>query len=89
MEKQEILNSYKRQEDKILLAQVLDKIDFMNKSQKLENTNFLDMYQISLVETFLKRLNFDNYIFFGGFEEAERKMLIVYPEKYTIEMIIN
>ncbi len=87
MEKQEILNSYKRQEDKILLAQVLDKIDFMNKSQKLENTNFLDMYQISLVETFLKKLNFDNYIFFGGFEEAERKMLIVYPEKYTIEMI--
>ena len=28
MEKQKILNDYKKQEDKILLAQVLDKIEF-------------------------------------------------------------
>ena len=87
MEKQDILNNYKRQEDKIMLAQVLDKIEIMNKTQKLENTDFLDMYQISLVETFLKKINFENYILYGGFHEAERKLLIVYPEKYTVEMI--
>ncbi|MBR3003318.1 MAG: hypothetical protein IKF38_07205 [Clostridia bacterium] len=87
MNKKDILNTYKRQEDKILLAQVLDKIDLMNKTQKIESTDFLDMYQISLVETFLKKIDFKNYILFGGFEEAERKILIVYPEKYTIEML--
>lgn len=87
MEKQEMLSSYKRQEDKMLLAQVLDKINFMNKSQKIESTDFLDMYQISIVETFLKKINFKNYIFYGGFTEAERKILIVFPEKYTIDMV--
>lgn len=87
MDKQEILNNYKRQEDKMLLAQVLDKINMMNKSQKLETTDFLDMYQISLVETFLKRIDFQNYILYGGFNEAERKILIIFPEKYTIDMI--
>lgn len=87
MNKTDILNSYKRQEDKILIAQVLDKITLMNKTQKIESTNFLDMYQISLVETFLKKNNYQNYILYGGFEEAERKILIVYPEKYNIEMI--
>lgn len=87
MNKTDILNSYKRQEDKILLAQVLDKIELMNKTQKIESTDFLDMYQISLVETFFKKLEFKNYILFGGFEEAERKIIIVYPEKYTIEML--
>ncbi|MBP3801680.1 MAG: hypothetical protein J6I85_06650 [Clostridia bacterium] len=87
MGKQEILNTYKRQEDKMLLAQVLDKINMMEKSQKIETTDFLDMYQISLVETFLKKIDFRYYILFGGFDDAERKILIVYPEKYTLEMI--
>lgn len=35
MEKQEILSEYKRQEDKILIAQVLDKIKFSQTRQKL------------------------------------------------------
>ena len=87
MEKQELLNVYKRQEDKILISQILDKINLMNKNQKIECTDFLDMYQISLVDMALKKINFTNYIFYGGFEEAERKLLIVYPEKYTIEML--
>lgn len=87
MEKQELLNNYKRQEDKMMLAQVLDKISIMEKTQKIESTDFLDMYQISLVETFLKKINFENYVLYGGFNDAERKILIIFPEKYTSDMI--
>lgn len=87
MEKQEILSEYKRQEDKILIAQVLDKIKFSQTRQKIEYTDFLDMYQISCVESFLKKNNYKNYIFYGGFDNAERKALIIYPEKYNMEML--
>ncbi|MBR3254717.1 MAG: hypothetical protein IKF97_00595 [Clostridia bacterium] len=87
MNKTELLNSYKRQEDKMVLAQVLDKISLMQKTQKIESTDFLDMYQISLVEAFLKKIDFDSFILFGGFEDAERKVLIVFPEKYNLEMV--
>lgn len=87
MDKQEVLNTYKRQEDKMLLAQVLDKIKMMTKTQKIETTDFLDMYQISLVETFLKKISFENYILYGGFDDAERKILIVFPDKFTIDMV--
>ena len=87
MNKTDLLNTYKRQEDKVIIAQVLDIISLMEKGQKIESTDFLDMYQISLVETFLKKISFENYILYGGFEEAERKVLIVYPEKYTKEML--
>ena len=52
MNKQDLLKDYKKQEDKILLAQVLDKIEFVQGKGKLEYTDFLDMYQISLVESF-------------------------------------
>ena len=45
------------------------------------------MYQISLVENFLRKIRFDNYQLFGGYGESERKILIVYPEKYNEKMI--
>ena len=52
MNKQDFLKDYKKQEDKMLLAQVLDKIEFVKTRGKLEYTDFLDMYQTSLVEIF-------------------------------------
>lgn len=45
------------------------------------------MYQVALVENFLRRINFKNYQFFGGYEDSERKILIVYPDKYNDSMI--
>ena len=87
MNKQEILKEYKNQEDKILLSFILDKIKFSETKNKIEYTNFLDIHQISFVETFLKKIKFENYILWGGYEEAERKILIVYPEKLDEIMI--
>ena len=87
MDKQKILIEYKKQDDKMLLAQILDKIEFSKQREKLEYTDFLDMYQVALVKNFMKKINCENYVLFGGFENAERKVLILYPEKYNINMI--
>lgn len=87
MNKQELLKDYKRQEDKICLSQVLDKIEFSKTRERIEYTDFLDMYQISLVENFLRKISFENYQLFGGYAESERKILIAYPEKYNERMI--
>lgn len=87
MDKKAVLSEYKKQEDKILLAQILDKIEFMLKREKIEYTDFLDMYQVSLVKNFLRKLDFENFILFGGYETSERKILIIYPEKYNLNMI--
>lgn len=69
-----------RQEDKMCLAQVHDKIETSKKRSKIESTDFLDMYQLSLVRSYLKKNNIINYTLYGGYEEAERKILIAYPE---------
>ncbi len=87
MNKQDFLKDYRKQEDKMLLAQVLDKIEFVKARGKLEYTDFLDMYQISLVENFLKKMKFENHKLYGGYEEAERKVLIIYPDKYDEIML--
>ena len=80
MQKVEILNEYKKQDDKILLSHILDKIEISKKKQEIQITDFLDMYQIVLVRNFLKKINFSEFIFNGGFENSERKVAIFYPE---------
>lgn len=86
MNKQELLADYKNQDDKLLLAKVLDKLEFCKTRNKIENTDFLNLAEQDLVNKFLKRIKIKNYYFFGGAGEAERKILILYPDKLTEEM---
>lgn len=87
MDKQQLLKDYKKQEDKMCLSQVLDKMEFSKNREKIEYTDFLDMYQVSLVENFFRKIKFENYQLYGGYEEAERKVAIIYPEKYDEKML--
>lgn len=87
MDKQQLLKDYRRQEDRICLSQILDKIEFSKSREKIETTDFLDMYQVSLVENFFRKIKFENYKLYGGYEEAERKVAIIYPEKYDEKML--
>lgn len=83
----DILNDYREKDDKILLAQVLDKIEMCENKNKIEYTDFLDLAQIELVQKFINKLKIENYIFYGGFEQAERKILVVYPEKFNATVV--
>ena len=84
---QEVLKEYKKNEDKMCLAQVVDKIEFCRQKEKIEYTDFLDMYQVSLVENFFRKIKFQNYKLYGGYENAERKILMIYPEKFNENML--
>ena len=79
MNKKQLLDEYKKQEGKILLSQILDNYESCKVKGKIEYTDFLDMYQSVLVKNFLKKLDIKNYIFYGGYENAERKVVIFYP----------
>lgn len=76
-----IINKYKNNEDKLLISKVIDKIKFCESKNKIQTTDFLDQMEQKLVGDFLKLQKIDNYFYAGGFEEAERKILIIYPEK--------
>ena len=69
MDKQQLLKEYKKPEDRIVLSQILDKIESAQKKEKIEYTDFLDMYQVALVKTFLNKIQEKNYILFGGYEK--------------------
>ncbi len=87
MNKQEILNKYENEEDKLLVAKVLDKIEFSQKRNTVESTEFLDIRQRGMLEKLLQGLKYTNYEVYGGYENSERTMIILYPEK--LETVFN
>lgn len=87
MDKQKILNKYSKPEDKLLISKLIDKMELTVSKNKVEYTDFLDLYQRHLLEKILKQENIKNYIITGGIEEAERNIILFYPEK--LSSIIN
>lgn len=85
MNKSELLEKYTKSEDKLLISKLLDKIETCKKRNIITNTEFLDLYQRNIVEKTLKTLKC-NYVFFGGYNDANRVMLVIYPEKLTLDM---
>ncbi len=89
MDKQKILNKYSKPEDKLLISKMLDKIELAKAKNKIQYTDFLDGYQKHLLEKILIQEKQDNYIISGGLEDAERNIIVFYPEKLKEIVQIN
>jgi len=83
----ESLNDYRDKDDKILLAQILDKIEMVEKKNKIEHTDFLDLAKIELVQKFINKIKLENYMTYGGFEQAERKIFVFYSDKFNSTVV--
>lgn len=81
MNKQEILKQYSKEEDKILVAKLLDKVQFVSQKNQIQTTDFLDGYEQKIAQKVLQQVKYKTAIFYGGYEEAERKMIYFFPEK--------
>ena len=81
MDKQLVLNKYSKPEDKLLISKMFDKIELSKTKNKIEYTDFLDVYQKHLLEKILKQEKVENYIITGGAGETERNIILFYPEK--------
>ena len=77
----------KKEENKLLISKIQDKIKFCENRNKIEISDFLDQNQKQLIEKFLKSQKYKNYLFYGGIKEAERNILLVFPDK--LEEIIK
>lgn len=81
MNKQEILKQYGKEEDKILVAKILDKIQFTSQKNQIQTTGFLDGYEQKIAQKVWQQIRYKTAILYGGYEDAERKMLFCFPEK--------
>lgn len=81
MDKQEILKKYNKPEDKLLISKLLDQEEICRCKNKITTTDFLDLHEQYLLEKILKENKINNYVIHGGINEAERKIILFYPEK--------
>ena len=89
MNKQEILSKYKKEEDKLILAKVLDKQVASSTKKQITHTDFLDMAEQKLVESFLQKQRITRFSWQGGYASAQRKQLYFYPEQSEEEIEIG
>lgn len=76
----ELLNKY-NQEEKLILSKIIDKINFCAKRNSIEITEFYDLGKQALIEKFLRLQKIENFIFYGAYDNSERKVLVFYPER--------
>lgn len=74
-------------EEKLLVAKLTDKIKECKTKNGIVNTEFLNMHQKNVIQKELNRLREKDYIFFGGYEDAHSEVLIIYPQKFPIEIV--
>lgn len=85
--KQEIVRALARgDEERMLLAGVLDKLENCRRRSCPTETKFLDMHQRELVRQAIAMAEAAHEsVFWGGYEDAERVCCIFYPDYWTAE----
>ena len=72
--------------DELLIAKVTDQYDFCISKNKITYTDFMQINEKSLINKYLVSKHINNYFWYGGINDAEREILIFYPDKLTKDM---
>lgn len=76
MDKQSELTKLQKDEDKILIAKVMDKLKFAENRNRIESTDFLELREQAIVKEMLELRKSSNYKFWGGYADAERNIIV-------------
>ena len=77
MDKHLILEKYRNSEEKLLISKLFDKIEMVNKSNKIETTDFLNEHEQNILKNVLNIIKFENYVFSGGIDNSDRKTVVI------------
>jgi len=75
--------------EELLIAKTMDQYDFCISKNKITYTDFMQINEKSLINKYLIQNHINNYIWFGGINDADREILIFYPTKLTKEMALS
>lgn len=82
MTREEFLKRGEKKEDSYLFASIWDKKQECLKNMKICTTCFLDELQQKKIQKAIQGIQDISFMFWGGYEEAERKLLILYSKDF-------
>lgn len=72
---------------KILLVKILDKVEIVLKNHEVKTTDFLNPYEVKVTTKILRNFQDVNYIVAGGYDSAERSIIIMFPDYLQLDDI--
>lgn len=81
MERKIILQKYKNEDEKLIISKLFDKIEALEKTNKIQITDFLTPVESHLLNKVLNNINFNLYKIYGGVDSSERNLIILFPSK--------
>ncbi len=82
------LSHISSKEKLIEMRKIIDKIEIVMNKHTIESSDFLDPYDRYLAKSILNRFIDISYLEDGGFEGAERKIILIFPS-YTDPMEVD
>ena len=64
MDKAKIFEKYKKDEDRLLISKLLDKVSLVDKTNKIQYTDFLSPIELQVLKDVLKISKINNYEIF-------------------------
>lgn len=89
LSKSELVKKYAHDdEEKLVLARLLDKLEECEQKNCMTNTRFLNEQQCKSAKKMLENIDNARHLFWGGYEGAERNILIFFPEYLDADQVI-
>ena len=85
IDRRKLLTHIHDQEEKVLLARVLDLCDIVLKNHRPQATDFYDPQRTSRINSLVDSINGLKAVALGGYEQAERKRTMILPDNYVGE----
>jgi len=80
LDRKEMLDQAVTPEDRIIIARLLDKIESVKKEHQAAVTEFYDPYQQIVISPLLSKARGICFLWAGGYEQAERRRLVLFPD---------
>lgn len=84
IDKEKYIVNLQDKEKAITIRRLLDKIEIVLNRHTLQTTDFLDPYERRLARSILNQFRDIDYSEIGGLEDAERKIILIYPDYYVL-----
>lgn len=81
MDKATIIEKYKDEDERLLVSKLFDKIELVDKQNKIQVTDFLSPVELRILKDVLNLVNCNNYRIYGGMQDADRNAIVIFPEK--------
>lgn len=80
LDREKLLEHIQEETLKGVILKVIDKVNAVLKRHDVRYTDFLTPYEVRAASDILNQISDIRYIVTGGYEEAERKIIIIFPE---------